>query len=68
MNEILLDWKFLAFCINGAITITCFLTIKYNDFRHVQKGLKNLEQKVENQSQIIAHIETDVAVLKERTK
>lgn len=62
-----LDPKTIIMCINLFATVAGFMLIKFNDFKHLEKDVIEIKDNQKEQTKKINHIETDVAVLTERT-
>lgn len=64
-----MDWKFYLFilgCINIFITSVSFLTIKFNDLKHLTKDVSGLIKKVDKVSCKVNKIDKGLAVQKQR--
>ena len=66
--ELLQDWKFYAFLIQGFITMVCFAIIKFNDFKHLSKEVNKLSIKIDSIDKKLDKHEVDIDVLKEKSK
>lgn len=60
--DIFADWKFWAFIINGAIMITGFCIIKFNDFRHLEKDVVEIKDSVNKITKKVIKIDKKLAV------
>ena len=68
MEQIIQDWKFWGFVIQGCLTMICFAIIKFNDLKHLTKEVEKLDIKVGCIDKKVTNMKTDIAVLEEKTK
>jgi hypothetical protein len=62
------DYRFWGFIISNVITITCFLTIKLNDFRHLTKDVEKIFSKLDLLDNKFDKIDKTVAILETKTE
>jgi hypothetical protein len=63
------DWKFYLFLmaiLNTAVTSIAFLTIKFNDLRHLGKDVSGIQNDVKEISCKVNKIDKGLAVQKQR--
>lgn len=67
--NIFADWKFYLFVIaiiNIIITLVSFLTIKFNDLRHLEKDVADISVNVKEITSKVIKIDKGLAVQKQR--
>jgi len=64
--EMLGDWKFYAFCCQAFLTIGGFLLIKFNDFRHLEKDVREIKTDLKVNTDKVIAIDKNVAVQDQR--
>lgn len=67
--NMLYDWKFYLFVlaiINIIVTAISFLTIKFNDLRHLGKDVTKMDKKVDRIESKVNAIDKESAVQKQR--
>lgn len=63
------DWKFLLFLmavVNTVVTLVSFLTIKFNDLRHLGKDVSEIQKDLKQVNSKVNHIDKTLAVQKQR--
>jgi len=60
------DWKFYGFLIQGFLTIGGFALIKYNDFRHLEKDVREIKKDLRENTDKLISIDKNVAVQDQR--
>ena len=63
------DWKYYLFLmalINTAVTLVAFLTIKFNDLRHLGKDVSSIQMDVKEINSKVIKIDKTLAVQKQR--
>lgn len=66
MSEVFTDWKFYAFIFQTTITVIGFMIIKFNDFSHLEKDVREIKADQKQSKSDIGQLKLDVAVLKQR--
>lgn len=67
--EVFADWKFYLFImaiINMAVTLISFISIKFNDLKHLGEDVKELKVDLKKNTSKVTSIDKALAVQKQR--